>query len=512
MQKFIYLLLSLSLNFSFLYAQTPDVMCNNAGTIQFGAFVGQSNDPTPDTIFLCGQDSFFIQHNNDANFGGDPNPNTAPGIVYGRYTQRPTLSGPDLATIRTDNLVFDTHLGILKLVSGTAQGNTWIANSGSLTQFPNQEGLQYWYAPMTIDDFSALRYENNGACVHVNTAMAFSVVYLAPITVSGFAPGQTGEKCIEKMKLTGGLPAFDNTKSYELKLYKTNSPDINGVFLSSAFKHNTIIDFSVNEPGMYTLEVEDGKSCNTNFQIDMTGCDNTGRPYYEIKDTTVAPGEIFCAPVKVRNFNANEIIILSFSLNWDPTILEYMNTTSLLPNFNSTSDLHVLYAKEGRLGFAYMEPIAQSIDLKEGDAILEPCFRVIGQDDERTKICFSGNPTKATTYNAQGNEVVPIYTCGNFEANENDSIPSAIGFLDHEGFQIQLSPNPAQDFVLVNLPTFSASENGVIELFSTDGRLVLQKPIRGIETELQTSQLITGTYLVRVKLEQGTWSRQLLVH
>ena len=61
----------------------PEKMdCNDAGTIHFGAFNGQSNDIQPDTIFLCFGDQLPIIHNGDASLMGDPNPNTPPGVGY----------------------------------------------------------------------------------------------------------------------------------------------------------------------------------------------------------------------------------------------------------------------------------------------------------------------------------------------------------------------------------------------------------------------------------------------
>lgn len=80
-------------------------MCNDAGTFQFGAFGGQSNDISPDTIYLCYLDSIFINHDGNASFVGDPTPLTPSGIVYGFYDCPPTITGPDLPTLLTDGCI-----------------------------------------------------------------------------------------------------------------------------------------------------------------------------------------------------------------------------------------------------------------------------------------------------------------------------------------------------------------------------------------------------------------------
>ena len=84
--------------------------CNDAGTIRFdvASFDGQSNDISLDTIFLCFGDSLQIIHNGDSDLTGDPNDTTAPGIGYGFYDCRPTVTGPDIASILADPCVNTT--------------------------------------------------------------------------------------------------------------------------------------------------------------------------------------------------------------------------------------------------------------------------------------------------------------------------------------------------------------------------------------------------------------------
>jgi len=63
-----------------------------------------------DVQFLCFGDTLFIDHDGMANFDGDPDGSTDPGIVYSISSMcPPQVSGPDLTTIKL-NLNFGLHL------------------------------------------------------------------------------------------------------------------------------------------------------------------------------------------------------------------------------------------------------------------------------------------------------------------------------------------------------------------------------------------------------------------
>jgi hypothetical protein len=385
-------------------------MCNDAGTFQFGTFIGQSNDISPDTLYLCHLDSLFINHDGNATFGGDPNNATAPGVVYGFYNCPPSIMGPDLTTVLGDCFWMNTTTMLPNIAAGNPSGDIWFRNTGSLLNMPNQNGVQYWFAPMSIDDFSGRLYENGGPCVNINTNDAFSVVYLPEIKVSTPILDNT---CFGKFRITGGLPAFDVSKSYTINFYKSGNPSVKGILRTSILKHNTIIEFSVNEPGTYILEVEDGKSCGTTAQFDMNPCDITGALGYTVPDTIAETAAQICVPIAVNNFNSNQIITTGFSINWDPAILQYVSTNSPLPGFNPVTDLNFAQAPQGNLGFSYINPNpVGSINLSEGEGIINVCFNVIGPIGSSTDVLFSGNPTKANSYNESFVEVHTVFNAG----------------------------------------------------------------------------------------------------
>ena len=213
---------------------------NDAGTISFGPFSGQSNDVSPDTIFLCFQDALPVLHNQDFVLDGDPDPSTDPGIGYAFYDCQPTVDGPDISTVLTDPclntldpIYFDgfefpqPDPGIWIASAININGDIELLNNGfhqqAYTPGDGDRGpVQLWFAPITLDVFEPVQgYEDDmgvqGPCVSVSVDEAFSVVYLEEIQVTevfdNFGPGLEQAFVVE-----GGLPQFDNNTSYTITL------------------------------------------------------------------------------------------------------------------------------------------------------------------------------------------------------------------------------------------------------------------------------------------------------
>ncbi len=395
---------------------TPE-MCNDAGTFQFGQFVGQSNDISPDTIYLCFRDSLFINHNGNANLAGDPNPATPSGVVYGFYTCPPTIMGPNLTTLLGDCFWMNTATGLPNVARGTADGDIWFSNSGSLLT-ANPNGVQYWFAPMTIDNFNTLNYESTaggspGPCVHANTNDAFSVVYLPEVRLTGAAANLGGNPCAGRVRINGGLPAFSNGNFYDVDVFLASNPSVKGLIATpkAQMQSGNFINFLVSTPGVYTVVVEDGKSCGATVNINMAGCSTAGSAVLNISDTVGYAGSQVCVPINVENFISNGVATLSFSVQWDPTVLQYVNYNSPISAFFS-GNVNASGAPNGMLGLAAYDPAGSSnINISNGGALINLCFNVIGSLGQSSPIVFTANPTPIGITDNSGN-IPAIYSTG----------------------------------------------------------------------------------------------------
>lgn len=398
--------------------QTESACDNKAGTFKLGTFKGQSNDVTLDTIYLCAKDSIFIDHNGDAVLTGDPVPTTPPGVVWGFYNCKPKLTGPELSDIVQSPIVgqvYDTCLittqtspGVFSPVvaSGTPQGDVWFFNDGSTlqNQFNMGQPVLLTFAPMTIDWFDKLTYESNqpgfppGPCVNVNKDVAFSVYYLTPIRHTNFESPYENNDCVGKFVIDGGYPEADKTKTYNISITLETDPSVKGIIRlpSIQLKDGATVVFSVPKPGIYIIQVEDGKSCGYSFKASMGACTPADNVKFIFPELTVPPNKSICVPITVENFN--NMIGAVFSIEWDETVLKFTGIQNehpeLLPDFTA-ANLNTANVNQGNLGVVMLETDAGDfINIPNGGTLFEVCFDAIGPKDACSGLTITNNPTQ----------------------------------------------------------------------------------------------------------------------
>ncbi len=118
-------------------------------------------------------------------------------------------------------------------------------------------------------------------------------------------------------------------------------------------------------------------------------------------DQNVQPGDQFCVPVTVQDFNS--IIGMQLSINYDPAVL----TFSSVGNFNLSGLNEGVFGTPGGDGtdpgvvtLVWVEPALTPATVDDGTAIFEICFTA--QSEASTSIIFSDTPTSIEVTN--GNE------------------------------------------------------------------------------------------------------------
>lgn len=121
-------------------------------------------------------------------------------------------------------------------------------------------------------------------------------------------------------------------------------------------------------------------------------------------DVDTEPGNNFCVDVVTNDFD--DIISMQFSMNWNPSIVQFTGIQNLgLPalaetNFN-TQDVN-----QGLLNVSWIDESTEGISLADCEDILfSVCFTAIGNEGDFTNFEFSSNPTPIEIINANEQEV-----------------------------------------------------------------------------------------------------------
>ncbi len=133
------------------------------------------------------------------------------------------------------------------------------------------------------------------------------------------------------------------------------------------------------------------------FQED--GIVSTGvRPFTLVASEEEAnEGDLVCVDFSVEGFD--QLTSFQFSVNWDPTILEFDNVIPLenLPNLSrsgfGTPDGGNVSPGNTTVSWSFVQPNQPGISLDDGTVIFQICFRVVGACETQSAIKFSSMPT-----------------------------------------------------------------------------------------------------------------------
>lgn len=362
-----------------------------AGTISFANFVGQSNDIDLDTIYFCFGDEIDIVHDGNANLTGDPNPLTLPGITYAYLNCPPTISGPDLTTILTDPCIVDNPPPSNDLwVTGGGQpnGNITFSNTGVAQNiFNGGDPLLLWFAPITYDRianiYESLPGGDPGPCTNMNIDEAFAVVYLNQITTSNTNTNTGQSGCQGTFQVFGGLPQFDGS-NYNFDITLIGNSSVKGTVISGAATHGSTVEIQVPVPGVYTVLIEDDKSCGASLLVNMSACVSVSQ---SIQQLSGAPGDNICLDV-TNESGFNDIVAMQYGLTWDETVLQYTgvtNLTPLLPSFSVATSFNSL---GDSLIFSWGNLTGIGIDLPPGTVMYQICFDLVGGNGDCSDVSF----------------------------------------------------------------------------------------------------------------------------
>jgi gliding motility-associated-like protein len=128
-----------------------------------------------------------------------------------------------------------------------------------------------------------------------------------------------------------------------------------------------------------------------------------------VADETVQPGDNFCLPVTVLNFE--NVASFSFGICYDETQLEFQSVTNVNSNLNQYS-VAGNFALPGQgqipvglLTTTWVEPSLTPVNLNDGEILFEVCFEAIGDDGNISDVTFCDTPTNMIEVTDGENEI-----------------------------------------------------------------------------------------------------------
>lgn len=128
-----------------------------------------------------------------------------------------------------------------------------------------------------------------------------------------------------------------------------------------------------------------------------------------IADDNVQPGENFCVPVTVLNFE--NVASFSFGVCYDETQLQFQSVMNPNENLSSytVSGSFALPGQgqipDGLITTTWVEPSLTPVNLADGEILFEVCFEAIGSNGDVSDITFCDTPTNMIEVTDGENEI-----------------------------------------------------------------------------------------------------------
>ena len=258
----------------------------------------------PELIYFCTGDKLIVDHDDNATFDGegDPNIDTDPGLAWLPYicTPNPDLDGPFFNDIISDPCVFRPSGNSLSVFIPIdyAGGNfdLQLENTDSESDPSEQRIL---IAPITIDAFiddkllqesiDTVNAGSSGECIDVGSEY-ITIVALNKIEIEN----QSSDACSGSFVVTGGLSEFTGEDDYESIriVHQTTGQEAQLAAPAGSYTSGETVNYSVTVPGTYDIIIEDGVSCDGVATVTHTACVVT--PSVEL-ELSVSPGPVTCS-------------------------------------------------------------------------------------------------------------------------------------------------------------------------------------------------------------------------
>ncbi len=162
---------------------------------------------------------------------------------------------------------------------------------------------------------------------------------------------------------------------------------------------------------------------------------------------------------------------------------------------SSRINFNLFIKNNGNIGIGTGEPFAK-LQVADGDIFI--------QDINRGIIMKSpdGSCWRGTMNNTGQLEFVKLTDCENLTTKSNEGT---------EINSIKVFPNPSKEYFEVKCPTTDCHKYNTISIFGTAGNLVFSQPFNSETTRISTSNLKSGSYVLKLYGEQESFTDIVII-
>jgi len=241
----------------------------------------------------------------------------------------------------------------------------------------------------------------------------------------------------------------------------------------------------------------------------------TAQPTIFTPSQSVGEGSSISVDVRVDDFE--NILSMQFSINWDPTVLQFdsISNYNALPDY-SPSNFGTNSASQGKVSTLWVDNQLLGVTLDDNTTLFSIVFDVIGLDNSSSLIEVSDDPTPVEVSDVDGNVLPVIIENGMITVVGPLSVKPSITVQSNELFSLyQNEPNPFENQSVIR---FDLRESNEVEFsfYDLQGKLIHSS--KGYFLEGENNFIInadmlpgTGTYLYTLKTNDFSLTNKMVL-
>lgn len=224
-------------------------------------------------------------------------------------------------------------------------------------------------------------------------------------------------------------------------------------------------------------------------------------------------GDAVTVSIDVTDYN--KILSTQFTLNWDPSVIQYKSVSNFGLNVREQDNFGRNNVATGELTFFWYDPTLSGVSVADDKPLFDISFDVVGATGSCTTIAFTDSPTVREVVDTSAKKVDATFINGEIVVGQQCLNVSAENLTkDHVDFG-KAFPNPTDTGV--SMPVYAAhASDAFIRVFDAMG-----KQIRQISRKIGAGEQIInlsketfpqpGIYHIQIQINEQYYTHKLVV-